>query len=176
MKGKGLVVILIMCLGLLVAITLLIAADEQRMALSSEQGFKVRIAPSGKIVNAVNWDGKPVQYADENRDITKARLAFFEEEGKGEPTHYFKKVDGKWQKTVWGAEVTQGEPDDIAQGITVHVNPDGTILSVTNNIDGLQVKIDFKNVRIATKNACCYGYCIPGILCCLCRFCPGGRC
>jgi hypothetical protein len=173
MKGKGLVVIVVMCLGLLVACTQLIAADTQQMAPSSEQGFVVRIAPSGKIVKAENWDGKPVQYADENRDITKARLAFFEEGG--EPSHYLKQVDGKWQKTKWMVEVSpQGEP-----GIIVHVKADGTISRITDVNGGVIAElagIDLKNARIATRNTCCYGYCIPGVLCCLCRFCPGGHC
>lgn len=176
MKGKGLVVILIMCLGLLVACTQEITPSTKQMAPSSDQGFLVRIAPNGKIVNAVNWDGSEVKYeAGEKRRITDARLAFFEQEG--EPSHYLKKVDGKWQKTAWAQEPSGG-PDDIVKGIIVHVGPDGTISRITN-MDGSEVQysesIDLKKVRIATKNTCCYGNC-GGFLCCQCRYCPGGKC
>jgi hypothetical protein len=174
MKGKGLVVISIMCLCLIVAGTQLIAADEQQVAPSSEQGFIVRIAPSGKIVNAVNWDGSELIYAtDEKRRIIDARLAFFEEGG--EPSHYLKKADGKWQKTKWMVEVSpQGEP-----GIIVHVKADGIISRITD-LNGVDVAdlagIDLKKARIATRNTCCYGKCPGGYICCRCLFCPGGVC
>ncbi len=170
MKGKGLVVVLIVCLGLLVGCAP--APSTKQMALGGEEGFIVRIAPSGKIVDAVNADGSEVKYADEKRRITDARLAFFEEGG--EPSHYLRKVEGKWQKTAWA----EGDPsvgDDIAKGIKAYVKPDGTISRVTNIMDGSEVQLDFKNARIATKNTCCYGSC-AGYLCCLCQWCPGGHC
>jgi hypothetical protein len=173
MKGKTVVVFLSLLL------ILMLASCMQQIAPSSEQGFLVRIAPSGKIVSAVNWDSSKIRYAsDEKRRITDARLAFFEQEGK-EPSHYLKKVKGKWQKTAWKAEALKGGTEDIAKGIIVHVAPDGTISRIMN-MDGSKVKdlenINFKNARLATRNVCCWGTCYPGYACCLCKWCPGGKC
>lgn len=161
-----------------VVLSLMLVSCMQQITPGSEQGFLVRIAPSGEVISAVKWDGSELRYApDEKKRMPGAKLALFTQGAK--VPHYLKKVNGKWKSEVW-EEVLQGaskgEMADVAQGIIVHVAPEGNILRVTN-FDGSEVpyseSIDFTNARIATKNYCCWRNTPSGAQC-LCNYCPWG--
>ncbi len=175
--------VLVVILSVLLSLMSVSCTCMKHIALRSEEGFIVRIAPSGKVVNAVRCDGSEVRYApEEKKRIPGAVLAFFSE-GK---YSFLKKVNGKWKKEVWEEEclkemsdVAQSrnvKKDDIEQGIIVHVSSEGNILSVAN-FDGSELQysecIDFSKARLATKNWCCWRSTPSGALC-RCQYCWWG--
>jgi hypothetical protein len=132
MKRRALVVIF----GVLFLLMLVSCAEYQKQAATTgEQGILVWIAPSGKVVRAINSDGSALKYAPKDKDrIVGGRLAFLTE-GQREPEGFLKKVNGKWQSAPIVKKGRKGAKEDIRQVVIAFVASNGRVLSITN-LDG----------------------------------------
>ncbi len=176
MRRRALVVIL----GLFLSVMLVSCASLQKQGGTGE--LIVRVASSGKIVNAVDRDGKELKYAPEAKDrVVGGRLAFFTEGKKG-PQGFLKKINGKWQKAPIsearkGAKVGKGEVGQLI----AHIASDGQVLSLTN-LDGTRAKlaegVKPTNLRLVSAYLVCscsvsghlYSSC-PPCTCAMCKAC-----
>jgi hypothetical protein len=164
MKRKAMVVIF----GVLFLLMLVSCAEYQKQATTTEEpGILVWIAPSGKVVKAINSDGSALKYApkDKNR-IVGGRLVFLVE-GMKEPTGFLKKVNGKWQSAPIAKEKVAKE--NIRQGVIAFVSPRGRILRITN-MDGTEAKFsgDMSALRVMSVRGAvvrCYIRGIPYYSC-----------